>query len=61
MDHINYIPSSDHYTIDNESEEQTKDVYGNIEKITDFDSVTETPKVGSTLNQKKSNSSQFPF
>ncbi|KAI8076090.1 hypothetical protein BDF21DRAFT_422578 [Thamnidium elegans] len=38
---------------DDESEEQMKDVYGDIEKITNFDSVTETPKVNSTRNQAK--------
>ncbi|KAI8073710.1 hypothetical protein BDF21DRAFT_424078 [Thamnidium elegans] len=52
MSYINYIPPSDYYIIDDESEEQMEDVvyqYGDIEKIIDFDSVTEIPKVGSTM------------
>ncbi len=48
MDFINFIPPSDYYTVEDESEEQMEDVayqYGDIEKIIDFDSVTEIPKV----------------
>jgi hypothetical protein len=48
MDYISYIPPSDYYTIDDESEEQMEDVayqYGDIEKIIDFDAVIETTKV----------------
>jgi uncharacterized protein (UPF0264 family) len=43
---------SDHYVIDDESEEQMEDVayqYGDLEKIIDFDSVTEIPEVDSTM------------
>ncbi|KAG2191224.1 hypothetical protein INT47_001826 [Mucor saturninus] len=52
MDYISYIPPSDYYIIDDESEEQMEDVayqYGDIEKIIDFDSVTEITKVDSTM------------
>ncbi|GAA5798519.1 hypothetical protein HPULCUR_003923 [Helicostylum pulchrum] len=52
MDYINFIPPSDYYIVDDESEEQMEDVayqYGDIEKIIDFDSVTEIPKVNSTM------------
>ncbi|KAG1143752.1 hypothetical protein G6F37_012418 [Rhizopus arrhizus] len=48
MDYISYIPPSDYYIIDYESKEQMEDVayqYGDIEKIIDFDAVTETTKV----------------
>jgi hypothetical protein len=44
MDCINYMPPSDYYISDNESEEQMEDVayqYGDNEKIIGFDSVTE--------------------
>jgi len=47
MDFINFIPPSDYYTVEDESEEQMEDVayqYGDIEKIIDFDSPTEMPK-----------------
>jgi uncharacterized protein (UPF0264 family) len=53
MDFINFIPPSDYYIIDDESEEQMEDVayqYGDIEKIIDFDSPpTEIPKVDTTM------------
>lgn len=52
MDYTSYIPPSDYYIIDDESEEQMEDVayqYGDIEKIIDFDSATEIPKVDSTM------------
>ncbi|KAI9261854.1 hypothetical protein EDC94DRAFT_694250 [Helicostylum pulchrum] len=46
MDYINFIPPSDYYIVDDESEVQMEDVsyqYGDVEKIIDFDSVTEIP------------------
>ncbi|KAI9267756.1 hypothetical protein EDC94DRAFT_433288 [Helicostylum pulchrum] len=53
MDFINFIPPSDYYIIDDESEEQMEDVayqYGDIEKIIDFDSPpTEIRKVDTTM------------
>jgi hypothetical protein len=52
MDFINFIPPSDYYIVDDESEEQMEDVsyqYDDIEKIIDFDSPTETPKVDTTM------------
>ena len=48
VDYISYIPPRDYYIIDDESEEQMGDIayqYGDIEKIIDFDAVTETTKV----------------
>ncbi|GAA5811079.1 hypothetical protein MFLAVUS_004508 [Mucor flavus] len=53
MDFTNFIPPSDYYIIDDESEEQMEDVayqYGDIEKAIDFDSPpTEIPKVDTTI------------
>ncbi|KAG2192033.1 hypothetical protein INT46_003860 [Mucor plumbeus] len=52
MDYTSYIPSSNYYIVDDESEEQMEGVayqYGDIEKIIDFDSVTEIIEVDTTM------------
>lgn len=47
MDHINFIPLSDHCTVKDRSEEQMRDVayqYGEIKNIFNFDSPTKFSK-----------------
>ncbi|KAG2194959.1 hypothetical protein INT46_004413 [Mucor plumbeus] len=52
MDYISYIPPSDHYIFDDDSEEQMEDIayqYSGIEKIIDVNSVTEIRKVDTNM------------
>ncbi|OAD69256.1 hypothetical protein PHYBLDRAFT_149658 [Phycomyces blakesleeanus NRRL 1555(-)] len=63
MDYISYIPPSDYYIIDNESEEQIEDVayqHGDIKKIINFDTITENLKTISIDDDKRKYKKYIP-